>query len=116
MVLSSVSAPVKESNISCCRRVVSWLPSVMTLEPVDSIWHVSELRHYTRLDISTLISAPRYEAATPFHSTLEAIPGPDFFTTFVTNLLCSNLRNLGISNPIAIATIVIIYIFLPKSR
>lgn len=116
MILGSVSIPVKDNEIARTWLIRMFLPLPMRLVAVHISINACRLWNNTRFDISTLITAPLYEAGTPLHSILEAIPGPELFTTFVANLLCGSLRNLGISNPIAIAVIVIIYIFLPKSR
>ena len=68
--------PVKEDNHTGHRRSSSICPLATILEPVNTPNATGKLGNNTGINIAALVGAPRYEAGTPSHTGVKAIPTP----------------------------------------
>ena len=108
MVRAAVAAPVEEDHITGTRFVASGLPLMMELEPADAVSNSSELRYCTALNIAALICTPGHEACTPFHTTVETVPAPEFLSSSVADLLSSNADDLAVADTIVVIAVRIV--------
>ena len=71
---AALVVPIEEDNHAGCRFYIVICPLATILEPSDAVYAACVLRNDASLDISTLISAPRYKAGAPLHAAAEAVP------------------------------------------
>ena len=93
MVGFSVAFPIKKDNIACRRLIASVFPLSVTLKPICTVHAACEFWDNPAFDITTLVGTPRYEAGTPFHTPIKAIPTPIRLTALISELCQSDLHN-----------------------
>ena len=65
----------------------------VTLKPICTVHAACEFWDNPAFDITTLVGTPRYEAGTPFHTPIKAIPTPIRLTALISELCQSDLHN-----------------------
>lgn len=85
--------PNQKDNIACRRLIASVFPLSVTLKPICTVHAACEFWDNPAFDITTLVGTPRYEAGTPFHTPIKAIPTPIRLTALISELCQSDLHN-----------------------
>ena len=101
-VLEELELSSPQELIEKCFGLRVICPLAVILEPLNAIDTSCVLWANTGVNVSTLVCAPRYEACTPFDSTIKAIPRPVWFATHVADLRQCNSDDLIVHSIYAI--------------